>query len=358
MSATFGNNIKTTVFGQSHGHYIGAVVDGLPLGFKIDMDKLEEFMRRRAPGKKYTTKRVEGDNVEFIAGVEDATIISNTICAVIKNKDHNSTHYEIFKDIPRPSHADYVANIKYNGLMDMRGSGSFSGRLTAPICIVGGIAKQILQERGIQIASRLRQVGAEIDEAIDIANPDMEVLEEINRKSVPVISEKVEARIEKLLEGIREEKDSIGAKIECFATGIPIGLGEPNQDGIESILSSRIFSIPGVRAIEFGLGVEAAYMKGSEHNDEFKIRDKQVSTMTNNAGGIVGGISNGMPINFTVTMKPTASIGKRQRSFSMSKKESKYLQIEGRHDPCIAIRALPVIEAVCAIVLLDLIDIL
>lgn len=356
MTAQFGKNVITTVFGQSHGHSIGVVIDGMPLGEEINFNELNEFLTRRAPGKnKLTTQRSEDDIPEFIAGIEDGKIVSTTICAVIKNKDHNSSDYEKFKDIPRPSHADFVAKIKYNDKMDMNGSGPFSGRLTAPLCVAGGIAKQILEKRGIQIFSHIKNLGGIKDSDISFTDPDIELLKNCVFKDIPVVSKESEVQIKRFLEQIKAEKDSVGAEVECFAIGTPIGLGEPNYEGFESVLSSGIFAIPGVRGISFGTGFGCVNMKGSEHNDEFEIGEK-VRTITNNAGGIVGGITNSMPIVFNVAIKPTASIGKLQKSFSFNNNKPQDLEITGRHDPCIALRVLPVIESVCALVILDFME--
>lgn len=357
MGASFGKKITTTVFGESHGDSIGVVIDGMPLGEKIDFEELIDFLDRRAPGRnKFLTQRFEEDTPKFISGVKNNTIVSNTICAVIKNKDYKSSDYIQFKDIPRPSHADFVSYIKYKGKMDMDGSGPFSGRLTAPLCISGGIAKQILEKRGIQICARIKNLGGIEDEKINFVKPNMSKLKECIKKDIPVVSDEARVKMEKLLEDIREEKNSIGAEIECFVTGTEIGLGNPNYDGFESVLSKGIFSIPGIRGLSFGTGFECINMKGSEHNDEFEVSNGLVKTITNHAGGIVGGITNGMPIVFSVAVKPTPSIGIKQKSFSITDNKQKDLIIEGRHDPCIAIRMVAVIEAVCALVILDFME--
>lgn len=357
MTASFGQKIVTTVFGSSHGQNIGVVVDGLPLGTEIDVPELYAFMKRRAPGtNKYTTKRVEKDKPEFIAGVENNVIIANTICATIRNQDKISAHYEDFKDIPRPSHADYVSYVKYGGLLDMRGSGSFSGRLTAPICIAGAIAIQILKKRGIEIRSHLKNVGGIKDFEIDYVNPDMKALEACLNNEFPVVSKEAEEKIKELISQVIDETDSVGGEIECFATGVPIGLGEPNYNAFEANFARLIYSMPGTRGISFGRGFDAVEMRGSDHNDEFEVVDGKVMTKTNNAGGVVGGITNGMPIVVNVAMKPTASIAKQQDSFSLKSLEKKKLEAKGRHDPCIAIRALPVVESLLALVILDFME--
>lgn len=358
MTASFGKKIVTTIFGSSHGKSIGVVVDGLPLGEEIDMDELLSFMKRRAPGNgKFTTKRSEKDIPEFIAGVEENKIVDRTICATIRNEDKKSSDYDKFKDLPRPSHADYVSYMKYGGLLDMRGSGSFSGRLTAPLCIAGGIAIQILKKKGIEISSHIKNLGGIKDDDVDYVNPNMEKLKECQKFEIPFLNEEKRNEAKNLLEKITEEKDSIGGEIECFATGIPVGLGEPNYDSFEANLSRLIFSMPGTRAIGFGRGFDAVEMRGSYHNDQFEIKNGKVLTKTNNAGGIVGGITNGMPIVFSVAMKPTASIAIEQDSISLKKKEEEKLIIKGRHDPCIALRSLPVIESILALTILDFMEI-
>lgn len=356
MSSSFGKNIVVTIFGESHGHSIGVVIDGLPIGTQIDMEKLNEFMSRRAPGKnRFGTKRKERDLPKFVAGVQDGKIVANTICAIIENSDQRSSDYEQFKDTPRPSHADYVAYLKYGTEMDMRGSGSFSGRLTAPLCIAGGIAKQILEKKGIEVQSHISSIGGIRDVEIDYARPDVKALKECEKKEIPVISEEVSEKIKQCIEKIRQEENSIGAEIECFATGVPIGLGEPNYDSFDAVLAKLVFSVPAVRGFSFGAGFDAVSMTGREHNDEYELNDG-VKTTTNNAGGVVGGITNGMPIVFKTAIKPTASIGLSQRSFSISENVEKDLEIKGRHDPCIGIRILPVIESVCALTILDFME--
>ena len=355
MTAILGERITTTVFGESHGKGIGVVIDGLPPGEKIDMDELMSFLNRRAPGKSdYTTKRREDDIPEFLSGVIDNTIVGSPVCAIIRNNDARSVDYNNLRDVPRPSHADYVSYVKYEGHMDMRGSGPFSGRITAPLCIAGGIALQILKRRGVTIAAHLSSVGGIVDDEWDDINPNINELEKIAKNEFPVINNIQGEKMKELIHKIREEGDSIGGEITCMAVGLPVGIGEPNYSSFESMMARAIFSVPGIRGISFGTGFGAANMKGSEHNDEFELVDGRVRTITNHSGGVVGGITNGMPMKFKVCMKPASSISKTQKSFSITEKSEKDLTVEGRHDPCIAIRAVPVIEAVCALVILDL----
>lgn len=358
MTSTFGKKIVTSIFGGSHDKTIGVVVDGFPLGTKIDMEELFSFMQRRAPGRnEFTSPRTEKDRPEFIAGIVDDTIVATTIAAIIKNINQHSDDYYRFRDVPRPSHADYVSYVKYKGLLDLRGSGAFSGRLTAPICIAGGIAKQILKERGIEIYSHLKNVGGLEDESLDYVNPDIEGLKKAMKRSIAALSEEKAFEMGQLIKKVKEDHDSVGGIIEAVATGLPVGLGEPNYGGFESVLASGIYAIPGVRGIEFGEGFSSVSMRGSDHNDTFIVEDGKVKTKTNHAGGINGGITNGMPLVFKVAMKPTSSIEMPQESFSLTKLEPRILEAKGRHDPCIALRALPAIEAITALTILDLMEV-
>lgn len=355
MSSNFGTKLKVQVFGESHGIGIGVVIDGLPPGEAIDMQELRDFMKRRAPGMSaFTTKRKEHDLPEFLSGVVDGIIGGSPVCAVIRNKDQHSSDYKNLRDVPRPSHADYVAAIKYGGFLDMRGGGHFSGRLTAPLCLAGGIALQILKRRGIHIAAHLRSMAEIEDSAFNPMGESVEAMEAIGQRTFPVIDPSAGQRMTDRIEEMRMSLDSVGGVIECLATGLPAGMGNPMFDGVENNLAKAIFGIPGVRGLEFGDGFAATGLKGSEHNDAFVMQGGEVLCRTNHAGGINGGITNGMPLLFKVAMKPTASISKEQDSVSMSKKENETLTIIGRHDPCIAVRAVPVVEAVCAIVVLDL----
>jgi chorismate synthase len=321
MSSEFGNNIKVSIFGESHGTAIGAVIDGLPAGEEINEDELLAFMARRAPGKTHTTPRKEADLPRFMSGVRDGKTTGSPLCVVIENADTRSSDYEKISAVPRPGHADFTAFLRYAGHADMRGGGHFSGRLTAPICAVGGIALQILKRRGITIKAHITAVGGVQGE-----------------------------QMYELIENLRG--DSVGGVIECKATGIPAGIGG-GMFGIESKLSYALFGIPGVRGVEFGSGFDGSRKKGSENNDAFVIENGKIVTATNNHGGLLGGITTGMPLVFRIALKPTPSIEIEQDSVNLKTLESVKLKIEGRHDPCIAIRAVPVAEAVCALVLLD-----
>ena len=325
MSSVFGQNIKVSVFGQSHSEAIGVTIDGLPAGIRISREKLQDFLDRRAPGKsRYTTKRKEPDKAEFLSGLVDGVTCGAPVTAIIKNTNQHSKDYDQLKDCPRPGHADYTAHIKYKGHEDLRGGGHFSGRLTAPLCIAGGICKQILEEKGIMIHAAITE----------IAGKRENITEELDK--------------------IIEEKDSAGGIISCMITGIPAGVGEPVFDGVENRIAQAVFGIPAVKGIEFGAGFEAARMKGSQNNDEFTIEDGKVVTKTNHCGGILGGITNGMPVAFNTAIKPTPSIGKEQNSISYCEHKDRTLVIEGRHDPCIVMRAVPCVEAAAAIAVYDL----
>ena len=354
MSSTIGKKIKISIFGESHGRGIGVVIDGLPAGEEIDMDELKEFMQRRAPGNSdLATKRKEGDIPEFLSGLYLDRTTGSPVCAMIRNSDQRSKDYSNLKDIPRPSHADYTSYLKYGGFADMRGGGHFSGRLTAPLCIAGGIAKQILARRGVYIGAHLSSIEKIEDEKWDAVNLSKEELLAPGKKELPVIDDEKGKEMRELILEMIKELDSVGGIIECAAIGIPGGLGNPIFEGLENRISQMIFGIPGVRGIEFGTGFEGTRMKGSDHNDPIQMGSEGAKTLTNHAGGINGGISNGMPLLFRAGMKPTASISREQDSISISENKNKKLIIKGRHDPCIAIRAVPVMEAALAIVILD-----
>jgi chorismate synthase len=334
MSSIYGKNIKISIFGQSHSPAIGITIDGLPAGFHIDFNELNLFMRRRMPGQgAHATKRSEADKPEFLSGLVDGITCGSPLTAIIRNTDARSSDYEQVLDIPRPSHADYTSYIKYGEWRDVRGGGSFSGRLTAPLCVAGGICLQLLRRKGINIAAHIAQIG--------------NITELSNDPSLP--SEKMLAAIEKA----RQDGDSLGGIVECIAEGVPAGIGNPMFGGMENRIAAIIFGIPAVKGIEFGNGFAAAGLSGSQNNDSFYMDEGAVRTKTNNHGGILGGITSGMPIVFRVAFKPTPSIAKEQQSVSLSAKKDTPLVIQGRHDPCIVPRAVPCVEAAAAIALYD-----
>lgn len=354
MSSEFGHLLKISAFGQSHGRAIGAVVDGLPAGEAIDLDELQAFLDRRKPGKnRLSTARKEADAPTFLSGLENGKTCGAPLCAVIENGDQHSGDYAGLTDTPRPGHADYTAAVKWGGQADMRGGGHFSGRLTAPLCIAGGIAKQILARRGIHVGAHLAEVAGIADDPFPL-HPTAELFEKLAAKDFPVLSDGAGERMQQAILAAREELDSVGGIVECAAIGLPAGLGDPMFDGVENRLAAALFGIPAVKGVEFGAGFAAARSRGSENNDAFSVQNGAVVTDTNHAGGILGGITNGMPILLRTAMKPTPSIARAQKTVRLSQMEEIPLEIRGRHDPCIAHRAVPVVEAVTAAVLLDL----
>ena len=350
----FGNKLKINIFGESHGKAIGVCIDGFPAGFHIDMEKLNSFMKRRMPGQNnLSTPRKESDSVEFLSGVVNNITCGSTICAVIKNTDQHSQDYNNLLDIPRPSHSDYPAYIKFGGNNDIRGGGNFSGRLTAPLCIAGGLCMQYLNKKNIYIGAHISSVHGTYDDMFDkvkVSEKDF-----VGTKNFPVINdEKGEIMIKEILNA-KSDGDSVGGTIECAIIGMPTGYGNSLFDGVDGMLAAALFGIPAVKGVEFGSGFNGTELYGSENNDEFYFDDDIVKTKTNNHGGILGGITSSMPIIFNVAIKPTPSIAKEQNSISISKKENVKFKVTGRHDPCIVQRAVPCIEAASAICMTDII---
>ena len=356
MSSEFGTILRVGVFGESHGHAIGVTMHGLPAGEAIDQVELETFLDRRRPGRNaLSTARYEPDKPVFLSGLTEGKTNGSPLCARIENLDARSKDYAELLDKPRPGHADYTAFVKWGGRADMRGGGHFSGRLTAPLCIAGGIAKQILQRRGVFIGAHVSAVAGIADEPFGL-HPTKELFEEIAAKEFPVLDDAQGAQMQAAILTAAREGDSVGGVIECAVVGLPAGLGGPMFDGVENRLSAALFGIPAVKGVEFGEGFAAATLRGSENNDPFRIgADGTIETETNHAGGILGGITTGQPLVLRIAMKPTPSIAKVQRTVSLSKNENAELIVHGRHDPCVALRAVPVAEAVTAVVLLDLI---
>ena len=354
MASYWGKHIHISVFGQSHAPAIGVSVDGLPAGEAVDLDKLQTFLQRRAPGRDSTsTPRKEGDVPEILCGLAEGRTCGAPLAAVIRNTNTRSKDYSELRDKPRPAHADYTAQIKYWGFQDVAGGGHFSGRLTAPLCVAGGIALQILARRGIHIGAHIRSIANAEDRPFQPLGEPLEVLDEVKRAPFPVLEAQAGEHMRAAILQAREAGDSVGGVVECIAQGVPVGLGSPMFQGLESQLAAALFAIPAVKGVEFGAGFEAARMKGSEHNDPFVMEGGAVRTQTNHAGGILGGISDGMPILFRAAFKPTPSIAQTQRTVRLSTESETELQITGRHDPCIVPRAVPVVEAVAALVLLD-----
>ncbi len=326
MSTYIGTRLRLSIFGQSHGKAIGMSLEGIPAGLPVDLDTLQRFLNRRAPGQSdLTTARTEADVPEFLSGLVNDHSCGAPIAAVIQNRDIREKAYAPLRDCPRPGHADYTAQIKYGGCQDASGGGHFSGRLTAPLCIAGGLCLQWLGAKGIAVEGRLVSVGI----VTDPAHFDEEIL------------------------AAKAMGDSVGAVIECTVTGLPAGLGGPMFDGLESKLAPVLFGIPGIKGVEFGSGFSGAATRGSENNDAFYINNGRISTRTNHCGGILGGISTGGPLVFRVALKPAPSISLPQETISFRQMKGKILEITGRHDPCIGVRALPVVEAAAALVLFD-----
>ena len=352
MSNTLGERYRVQVFGQSHSPMIGAVIEGIPAGVVPDMDFISAFMARRAPGGALSTARKEADAPQIVSGLNDkGATCGAPLCILIHNTDARSRDYDRLRDIPRPGHADYTAAVKFSGHNDIRGGGQFSGRLTAPLCFAGALALQLLKEKGVAIRARVHSVAGIGDAPVDLAHPPMDGL---CPGPLPCVDSDAAARMAEAVEAARADGDSVGGVVECWATGLPAGLGEPMFDGVENRVARALFGIPAVRGVEFGLGFAAAGMKGSAHNDPFRVESGQVVTAGNNHGGALGGITSGMPLVVRAAFKPTPSIARQQPSVSLSRCEDAPLVIQGRHDPCIVPRAVPVVEAVVACAVLDM----
>ena len=354
MSSEFGKILRVSVFGQSHGKAIGVVVDGLPAGESIDLEELQRFLDRRRPGNSpLSTARKETDVPEFLSGLEGGRTCGAPLCAVIQNADQHSKDYGELADKPRPGHADYTAWAKWGGHADMRGGGHFSGRLTAPLCVAGGIAKQILARRGVFVGAHLAAAAGIPDEPFPL-HPTAALFDEVAARPFPVLDEAAGERMQSAILAAKNDLDSVGGVIECAAIGLPAGLGDPMFGGVENRLAAALFGVPAVKGVEFGEGFRAAALRGSENNDPFTVEDGGIQAETNHAGGILGGITTGMPVVLRAAVKPTPSIGRSQKTVRLSRLEDTDLTIHGRHDPCVAHRAVPVVEAVTAAVLLDM----
>ena len=354
MSSYLGKNLHVSVFGQSHAPAIGVTVDGLPAGEAVDLEALDAFLARRAPGKDPTaTPRKEADKPRILCGLSQGKTCGAPLAAIIENTNTRSRDYARLKDVPRPGHADYTAQVRYGGFQDVAGGGHFSGRLTAPLCIAGGIALQILARRGIQIAAHIRSVGAAEDRPFDPMGEKAETLTALSRAEFPVLRPEAEAAIRGEIMAAKAEGDSVGGVVECTVQGLPAGVGDPMFGGMEGRLAAAVFGIPAVKGVEFGEGFAVARLRGSQNNDPYTVKNGAVTAASNHAGGILGGITDGMPLVLRAAFKPTPSIGRAQDSVSLSRGEPETLTVEGRHDPCIVPRAVPVVEAVTALVVLD-----
>ena len=355
MSSDFGKKVKIQIFGQSHSEAIGVVMDGLPAGEEIDLDEVQKFMERRAPGRNaYSTPRKEADLPRVVSGLFEGKTCGAPVCAIIENTNTRSKDYDKLKDLPRPGHADYTAWVKYDGYNDHRGGGHFSGRLTAPLCFAGTVCKQILERKGIHVGAHILSIKGVKDVPFDAVEIDAETLKAVAGKAFPVQNDAAGEEMQAVIAAAKEKGDSVGGIVECAITGLPVGVGEPMFDGLESVLAQAIFAIPAVKGVEFGAGFGVAELFGSENNDDFIYEDGMVKTKANNHGGSLGGISSGMPLVFRAAFKPTPSISMEQDTISISKRENDRLAVQGRHDPCIVPRAVPVVEAVAAVAILDL----
>lgn len=354
MSSSFGNALRLTLFGQSHSEGIGAVLDGLPAGETIDMELVQAFLARRAPGQSaLTTQRVESDTPTVLSGLWEGKTCGAPLCAVFPNADVRSADYAALRDVPRPGHADFPAHMKFSGHNDIRGGGHFSARLTAPLCFAGAVAMQILARRGIHIGAHIASIGPIADSRFDPVNLHPAALLAPGKRPISTIDAAAAEAMAMEIEAARRVGDSVGGTVECGILGLPVGLGAPIFDGLENRLAAAVFAIPAVKGIEFGAGFAAASMRGSENNDAYYYEEDRVKTRTNRHGGILGGLSSGMPLLFRAAFKPTPSIAQTQDSVRLSQKESAALQLQGRHDPCVVLRAVPCVEAAAAVVILD-----
>lgn len=352
---SWGNKLKLGIFGESHGPAIGAVLEGLPAGEEIDLRQVQKQMSRRAPGHDLSaTPRKESDEPEILSGLLEGRTTGAPLCAMIRNTNTHSSDYDLLKKIPRPGHADYPASVRYNGCNDVRGGGRFSGRMTAPLVFAGAVCRQILARRGVTIGAHVFSVHGAEDEPFDAVNIPVSLLEDLSSRYFPTIDRGAEEAMRAQIESARRSLDSVGGVAECAAVGLPAGAGGPLSEGVESSLSSLLFAIPACKGVEFGAGFRTAKMLGSENNDPFYYDGDTVKTRTNRAGGILGGITTGMPLVFRAAFKPTPSIGLEQDSVDLCLRRNAKLAVQGRHDPCIVPRAVPAVEAAAAVALLDL----
>lgn len=352
MKNTFGQSVAVTLFGESHGSEIGVVIDGIAPGVKIDEARIALDLSRRRPCAGIGTARREADKFRIISGAKDGRATGTPICIIIPNEDVHSGDYDKIKDLPRPGHADFTARCKYHGFEDFRGGGHFSGRLTAPLVAAGSVAMSALEEKGIFIGTHVLRLGGISDSPLTAIGDIKALLS----KDFPVLDDSTAFRMKAEIEKARNDGDSIGGVLETVVFGMPCGVGEPWFDTVEGVIAHAVYSIPAVKGIEFGSGFALADMKGSDANDEYEIKDGKVTTKTNNCGGICGGITNGMPIVFRTAIKPTPSIAKEQMTVDLSTMENEKLEIKGRHDPAIVHRAAPVVTAVTALVICDMLS--
>ena len=354
MSGHIGRALSVQIFGESHGAALGATLDGLPAGLRVDVRTLEAFLQRRAArGGELATGRMEADIPRILSGLCDGFTTGQPITAVFDNADTHSSDYGFLPDRPRPGHADYPAIVKSAGFDDLRGSGHHSGRLTLAYAFAGGLALQFLQSRGVNVAAHVLRIGGIADRALDPMQPDMAALADNRTKAVPTLDPAAGEAMRQAILDAKTHLDSVGGVVEVAAVGLPVGLGAPFFDGVEAVASAHLFSIPAVKGVEFGAGFAAAELRGSAYNDPYTVRDGRVTTTKNDAGGLLGGITNGMPIIARVAFRPTPSISLPQNTVSLSSMTDAQLTVSGRHDPCIVVRALPVVEGALALALAD-----
>ena len=346
MSSSYGENLRIHIFGESHGSAVGVTMEGIPAGEAVDLDGLQKFLDRRAPGRNpWSTPRKEADIPEFLSGLREGKTCGTPVTAILRSANTRSGDYDALRDVPRPGHADYTAWVKYGESRDSRGGGHFSGRLTAPLCVAGGICLQLLSRQGIEVVSRIAAIGGVQDEG--------ELTASTAAKTFPTVSD---ARGEAMRAAIGEARlagDSLGGVIECAVLGLPAGLGDPMFDGMENRIASAVFAVPAVKGVEFGAGFAAAGLRGSENNDPFSVENGRIITTSNHCGGILGGITDGMPLTFRAAVKPTPSIARPQQSVNLKTGKIIPLTVTGRHDPCIVPRAVPCLEAAAAIAVYD-----
>lgn len=352
---SWGNTLQLTIFGESHGTAIGAVLEGLPAGEPIETDRVLIQMARRAPGRDLSsTPRREKDEPKILSGMLNGRTTGAPLCAVIANTNAHSADYNELRDVPRPGHSDYPAFLRYNGFNDVRGGGRFSGRMTAPLVFAGAVCRQILKRRGISIGAHVLAVHGVRDTPFDPVSVSADLLDLLASRYFPTVRPEAEAAMRAEIESARRSLNSVGGIVECAAAGLPGGAGGPLTEGVESLLAPLIFAVPACKGVEFGAGFGAANLFGSEDNDPYCYDGPAVKTRTNNAGGILGGITTGMPLIFRAAFKPTSSIAREQDSVSLSGKKNVKLAVHGRHDPCIVPRAAAAVEAAAAVGLLDL----
>jgi chorismate synthase len=362
MPSSIGTALRVTVFGQSHSQAVGCVIEGLPSGHGIDARRLAAFMARRAPGHaSWSTPRKEADAIRILSGLNpDGRTCGAPLALIIENTNTRSSDYSMLRDVPRPGHADWTAQVKWHGEQDFAGGGHFSGRLTASLCAAGGIALQLLEGHGVRIAAHIFEIAGISDQGFAALGSSrrasalatqMDMLSD--GRAFPVLDQDAGARMREAIDAAHAQADSVGGCIECVVTGLPAGIGSPMFDGIESTLARAIFGIPAVKGLEFGMGFGVAKLRGSQDNDPYEIVDGKVRPAKNYAGGNLGGITTGAPLLFRMAVKPTSSIGQEQRSVDLTTQREVPLRVKGRHDPCIVPRAVPVAEAVAALAVLD-----